>query len=262
MRQSATSCTDRRQASPEARPHRLTRSIDVRLKDVPEICNILLQLLRSLHRDLDDLRHQSGATTHISDAEDNHDNDNDNSESGESSLSFQSLSSSEGSQMQKETERLIPPKQKREAEVRHHVGDTIDRLQAQARRIEPSEAQHRRKRVAVYRGKEKPEQIYDGLKKIRIWKANEQYQLASEKIKKRMAESFARRRIRFAYLQEHQIKRAIDVCGLPSDTSDSVAQEGNGKDEAPAVHQKEAAKKPVASGSNYPQDQLTLFRQL
>jgi hypothetical protein len=40
---------------------------------------------------------------------------------------------------------------------------------------------------------------------------HQQFRAASEIIKSRIAESFARRRIRFDYLKEHQKKRQIDV---------------------------------------------------
>lgn len=235
------------------------RSIDVRLKDVPEICKLLLNLLRSLHRDLDDLIHQPiGA--YYPGGETEHNRSDADSESDASSLSFDSLSSSEGSQSRSATDDHSAPGQRRNLELRRHIGDTIDRLHGQARRIERAGAQHRRKRIEVFREKERAKQMYEGFVKLGIWKANEQFKSASNTIKERMAESFARRRIRFEYLKEHQKKRAVDMLILPDIGVAPLPEGNNAKDKALVEQKREATTTPNVSGTTtYPQDQRTLF---
>ena len=106
----------------------------------------------------------------------------------------------------------MSPSEKWRSSLRSHIEDTIDRLQDQARRIERAGAQHRRERVATYLQKDRPRQVYEGFKKLGLWKANDTFKNATEEIRDRSAESFARRRIRFEYLREHQRKkRAIDA---------------------------------------------------
>jgi hypothetical protein len=51
------------------------RSLDVRLKDVPEICDMFLQLLQSLQQDLNDLRYRNEAIARPGKAESNHADD-------------------------------------------------------------------------------------------------------------------------------------------------------------------------------------------
>jgi hypothetical protein len=178
------------------------RSLDVRLKDVPEISKILLQLLRSLHRDLEDLTQPQpkGDVKYLDVGQGN----DDGSES-DGSLTFVSLSSSEIS----DSSAINVPT--RMDELRQHISDTLDRLHGQARRIERAGAHHRRKRIEVYRQKERPIQVFQGYKELGFWKAKEQFNSATECFQQRIGESFARRRIRFEYLKEHQKKRAIDM---------------------------------------------------
>jgi len=105
----------------------------------------------------------------------------------------------------------MSPSEKRHLSLRSHIEDTIDRLQEHARHIERAGAQHRRERVEIYLQKERPKQVYEGFKKLGLWKANDTFKNATDEIKDRTAESFARRRIRFEYLKEHERKkRAVD----------------------------------------------------
>ncbi|KAF8867424.1 hypothetical protein BDZ45DRAFT_734690 [Acephala macrosclerotiorum] len=171
------------------------RSLDVRLKDVPEICELLRHLLQSVERDLNELQQPAEVLAQISKV--NADNNLNDAESDASSLSFKSLSSSEGSKGQSAAGDAASPWRKRNLALQRHIGDTIDRLHGHARRIERAGAKHRRERVEVYREKEGPKWVYEGFKKLAIWKANEEFKLASDTIKQRIAESFARRRIRF-----------------------------------------------------------------
>ncbi|KAF1850331.1 uncharacterized protein K460DRAFT_272656, partial [Cucurbitaria berberidis CBS 394.84] len=235
------------------------RSVDVRLKDVPEICKLLLHLLRSLRRDLDDLIQQHGRVSPPEGKAEAGYTYAD-SESDASSLSFEPLSSSEGSQLSSLTDNPLSPGQSRQIELRQHIGDTVDRLQGQTRRIERAGAQHRRKRIEVFREKERSQQMYEGFEKLGLWKANEEFKLASKIMKERIAESFARRRIRFEYLKEHQKKRAVDMISSPDNNSVPPPQ-GCSRDnvETTVEQKKEGPKKPIVSGATLPQDQRTLF---
>ncbi|KAJ4376386.1 hypothetical protein N0V83_001669 [Neocucurbitaria cava] len=229
------------------------RSIDVRLKDVPEICKLLQHLLQSLHHDLLALyQYDDGAHTQVGDTDNSQDDTGSGSEA--SSLSFASLSSSEDSQSNNTTDGPLEPGQKGRMELTKHISDTIDRLQGQARRIERAGAQHRRTRIELYRNKERPKQIYEGLKKLGIWKANDQFKAAPQIVKERMAESFARRRIRFEYIREHQKKRAKNGSAPPLKSND-------GDTEAP-IEQKKVV--PIRSDNlvtTHPHDQRTLFSE-
>ncbi|KAN0082027.1 hypothetical protein V8E54_003325 [Elaphomyces granulatus] len=214
------------------------RSIDVRLKDVPEICELLRHLLQSLERDLNELQQPAEVPAEIS----NTDNNLDDVEVDASSLSFKSLSSSEGSKEQSATGDVASPWRERNLALRRHIGDTIDRLHGHARRVECAGAKRRRERVEVYREKEGPKWAYEGFKKLATWKANEEFKLASDTIRQRFAESFARRRIRFEYLKEHQKKRAVDT-GVQEQNSPPEPQLKGGGGSASLVKKQEAQKR-------------------
>ncbi|KAF2689749.1 hypothetical protein K458DRAFT_330439 [Lentithecium fluviatile CBS 122367] len=235
------------------------RSIDVRLKDVPEICELLMHLLESLKSDLNELQVQVPAEA-VAEISEERDNLNDG-HSDSSSLSFQSLSSSDGSNAESGINNTKSPSDRRNLRLRAHIGDTIDRLQEQARRIEHAGAQHRRKRVEVYMQKDRPRQVYEGFQKLGMWKANDTFKLASEITKERTAESFARRRIRFEYLKEHQRKkRAVDMSDVRSTHPAQCLQLESGHAQVPQMHdKKEELIAPGNLGAPYPEDMRTLF---
>lgn len=172
---------------------------------------------------------------------------------------FQSLSSSERSNGQSAADNALSPLEKRNLSLRIHIRDTIDRLQGHAMRIEHAGAQHRKKRVEVYLEKERIKQVYEGFKQLGMWKINETFKSASNKIKERTAESFARRRIHFEYLKEHQKKRAVDTFDLmdasatpkppPDDISDTVS----------LLQKKTGQKRVNTLGTPCPKDQKTIF---
>ena len=227
------------------------RSIDLRLKDVPEVCELLSHLLQSLHSDLDELLQQNV------EAEDGESNPN--SESDNDSLLYESLSSSEDSQSQKDAEASAFPRLKHDQELRKHIRDTLDRLQGQAKRIEHAGAQHRKKRVEVYKEKERAKHAYEGFKELGLFKANEQFHLASEAIKERTAESFARRRIRFEYLKEHQKKRAINIQPPAKEAVAPLPQTQSIVEEVKSPLSTNLPKIPTQSGPIVMQDQRTVF---
>ncbi|KAJ5710929.1 hypothetical protein N7488_005085 [Penicillium malachiteum] len=146
------------------------RSIDLRLKNIPEISDLLRDLLNSLDCDLKELLQPTEAPT----------------------------------QPRKENESLDDRPSK------SMFNDTIDRLHNHAQQIELAGARHRRERVDIYREKDGPKEVYEGFKRLASWRANENFKSASSiMIKLRIAESVARRRIRFEYLKEHQRKRRV-----------------------------------------------------
>jgi len=223
------------------------RSIDVRLKDVPEICDLLLLLLQSLRQDLDNtLRYYAGLP--VLDEEGASMSHDQEPKSETSSLSFKSLSSSEASQASSANGVATAPREKCMIDLRKHIEDTLTRLQGHARRIERAGAEHRRKRVEFYRQKENPKQIYENFKTMGRIKAHQQFPRASAIVTERLAEAFARRRIRFEYLREHQKKRAVQPMphhnvnsAQPSPPSVQTMKERTspeilGRPEIPVVH--------------------------
>ncbi|KAH7397169.1 hypothetical protein BKA66DRAFT_605750 [Pyrenochaeta sp. MPI-SDFR-AT-0127] len=227
-----------------------------RQSDVPEICEIFRQLLQSLHTDLTELMlHCAGSPTQVVDAKEGLDAIDTKSDA--SSLSFESLSSSVGSKSLTEL-KTSAPERRYELELKRHVGDTINRLEGQARRVERAGAQHRRQRVSIYQEKERTRQVYEGFQQLGIWKANEQFKLASEIFKSRMAESFARRRIRFEYLKEHQQKRAIDMMTVPNNDLEPP-RPNTDANVAPVSQTPEEGERHHEPGKHFQQDQQTLF---
>jgi hypothetical protein len=102
----------------------------------------------------------------------------DYSESKASSGSYDSLSSSDSSQESSGSYRVASPEQKRRAKLRQHVVNTVMRLHGQAGRIERAGARHRRRRIEVYREKERTKQLYETVKQLRMWKlSSNSYQL-------------------------------------------------------------------------------------
>ncbi|KAJ6031364.1 hypothetical protein N7540_002096 [Penicillium herquei] len=180
------------------------RSIDLRLKDVPEICDLLKHLLNSLKHDLKELQHPSEEpATSNNDAENPADD-----ESDDSSL-YPSLSSSSESERQLEIGNPMSIWEKKRMALQRHVSDTIDRLHSHARQIDHAGLRRRRERVELYREKEGAKEVYEGFKRLASWRANKDFESASSTIKLKIAESVARRRIRFEYFREHQKERTL-----------------------------------------------------
>ncbi|KAK4460628.1 hypothetical protein QBC42DRAFT_139625, partial [Cladorrhinum samala] len=127
-------------------------------------------------------------------------------DSSDTSSSFSSSSGSAASPHE-------PPQANTEAPSRRrlevHVEDTIDRLRGYSKRIEQAAAKHRRERIQLYLEKPGPKAKYGILKMAGRDKAHATFELASDIVRERLAESFARRRIRLDYLKEHQKKRSI-----------------------------------------------------
>lgn len=143
----------------------------------------------------------------------------DDAHSDSSSLSFLSLSSSEKSETDGVTNDAPSASEKRHTALRRHIEDTIDRLHGHALQIDRAGAKHRRERIDFYRQKEGPKWAYEGYKELATRAAKSYFPSASEAFRQRIGESFARRRIRFEYLAEHQKKRAVEVTVHQSQSS-------------------------------------------
>ncbi|UNI24606.1 hypothetical protein JDV02_010341 [Purpureocillium takamizusanense] len=124
------------------------RSIDVRLKDVPDICKLLRRLLQSLERDLNELEQPSESCEQIIGTDDDYnddDDDNDDAESDASLLSFEALSSAEHSQAGSAPDTPALSSRKRRMALQAYIEDTIDRLHGHALRIGDAGANRRRR---------------------------------------------------------------------------------------------------------------------
>ncbi len=151
---------------------------------------------------------------------------------------------------------------KQSVALQGHIDDTIDRLHGHALQIHDAGVQHRRKRVKIYRQKEGPKWAYEGFKELAIRKAKQEFPLASDVFRQRIAESFARRRIRFEYLREHQKKRAVDMIEQEQeqDLSLQPQPEPEGADSpAPAVGAQRAPNKANVAVPVRLQEQHTVY---
>lgn len=97
------------------------------------------------------------------------------------------------------------------AALRRHIEDTIDRLHGHALQIDRAGAKHRRERIELYRQKEGPKWAYEAYRELASRAAKSYFPSASEAFRQRIGDSFARRRVRFEYLAEHQKKRAVGI---------------------------------------------------
>jgi hypothetical protein len=197
-----------------------TRSIDVRLKDVPEICDILLRLLLSLQEDLDGfLAKNTELGEPLEDILSPYDALDITSDT--SSLSFDSLSSSDSSS--DHNTRRDPT-----LKLKMHTGDTIRRLQDHASRIEQAAAEHRRKRLAVYRTKPNTEEIHNNFRNLGAVRAGQDFKNAPDFVKQRLAEAFANRRVRFQYMKDHR-RKALGVISAEHHINPNVQHDLNDK---------------------------------
>lgn len=213
-------------------------------------------------------RQSTDASEHIvrasddAESEDNKNKDDeDDAESESSSLSFDALSSAEPSEASDAPETSLSTWRKQRLKLQAHIEDTVDRLHGLALQMEEAGANHRRRRVELYRQKERPLAAFEGYKALALHKAKLQFVEASASFLERLAESFARRRLRFEYLEEHQKKRAIDT-HKPVQL-EAPAPRSQSKSEADDKPLDEADDKPLdvteeKKPSSYLQDQRTV----
>ncbi|KAH0422826.1 ankyrin repeat protein [Colletotrichum camelliae] len=235
------------------------RSIDVRLKDVPETCAVIRDLLKALQSDLKKIQQPVDSIQHLKKADIEADNSDSGSDS--SSLSFDSLSSLGGTESRQGRED-VTSEGKQTLTLRKHVEDTVDRLHGHALQIDKAGAKHRQERVKVYVEKDGPRFAYQGYKEIAYRKAKSQFPSASDVLCHRMAESFVRRRIRFDYLKEHQKKRAVQVSRVqtrpPVSRQPKSTLVGN-LPRVPTAKEEEAPKGPNRRTEQQPKDQQTIY---
>lgn len=224
------------------------RSIDVRLKDVPEICWFIRSLLNSLMSDLESqcqrllqkvhganqlrkrteiqqpdetILHHKMAEVELQDPD---------SDSCGSSLSFDSLSSLDDSNAGICIGDAIAVDRMANS-LKEHVEDTIVRLHGHALQIDRATAKHRRERLNRYLQKDDTKMDYEAYKRIGLLRgAKFHFKSASEAFQERMADSLARRRVRFDYLEKHQKKRdcrpSNQQPGLPESSKPMAALQG------------------------------------
>jgi hypothetical protein len=184
----------------------------MRLKDVPEIFTVLLHLLKALRKYLDDLiRSQTGELVPGDETSDSNANLVSESDSETSSLSFESVSSFKISEKEGGVNFNAVIGQSIILDLRWHVETTMDQLFGHAHRIERAGAEHRRQRLGKYKLKNGPSQVFELFLDIGTAKADHYPALknASSIIRARIAESFARRRIRFEYLKKTPIEERV-----------------------------------------------------
>lgn len=144
--------------------------------------------------------------------------DSDSSSSG-SSLSFDSLSSLDDTNAAARTEDITPG-DRAVIELRGHVEDTIIRLHGHALQIDRAAAKHRQERLKIYQQRDETKLSHEAYKRIGLLRgAKVHFPSASEAFQERMAESLARRRVRFDYLDRHQKKRAYNPPNQQPDLS-------------------------------------------
>jgi len=175
--------------------------------------------------------------------EDSGENSSDSGVSDTSSLSFEPLSSSEDSDTDVSNEVMASLETKRKSNLRNHIGETIDRLHGIARQIQWAGAQHRRERVDRYRNKPGPQEMFLMFKGLALQKAQNHFKLATNTMQDRIAESFARRRIRFEYLKEHQ-KKVTMAMSLPHQPEPTSSRAPQFTDESGQVSTSEPPLKP------------------
>lgn len=94
-------------------------------------------------------------------------------------------------------------------ELKEHIEDTIVRLHGYALQIDRAAAEHRQEQLNLYQQRDETKLDYEAYKRIGLLRgAKVHFRSASEAFQERMADSLARRRVRFDYLEKHQTERA------------------------------------------------------
>ncbi|KAK4063855.1 hypothetical protein Trihar35433_8563 [Trichoderma harzianum] len=232
------------------------RSIDVRLKDVPKIFELLKQLLQSLERDLEELQQPVKTPEQVTNVHDSLDD----AQSDSSSLSFMSLSSSDESEAEGD---IVDPaslaSEKCNTALKRHIEDTIDRLHGYAQLIDYAGGRHRRERIELYLQKEGPKWAYEGYRRLANQVAKSYFPSASEAFRQRIGESFARRRIRFEYLAEHQKKRAVIAAATHQPQYPPAKVPSKSKDAEGLTHVPKSLETAHLSNQRDPQDEHTIY---
>lgn len=165
-----------------------------------------------------------------------------------------SLSSSDES----EEEDASSASEKCNAALRRRIEETIDRLYGHALLIDYAGDKHRREQIELYRQKEGPKWAYEGYKRLANQAAKTYFPSASEAFRQRIGESFARRRIRFEYLAEHQKKRAFNTAThQPQYSPAAVPSQSEDPDGVKYVSKSEETTS--LSSQRVPQDQHTIY---
>lgn len=174
------------------------------------------------------------------------------SDSCGSSLSFDSLSSLDDTNAGIHTEDAISS-DRVAIELKEHVEDTIVRLHGYALQIDRAAAKHRQERLKLYQQRDETKLDYEAYKRIGLLRgAKVHFRSASEAFQERMADSLARRRVRFDYLEKHQRKRAYkppnQQPGLVVASKPMAALQGQRSEMSRTPIQEAAAISPPPSG--------------
>ena len=129
-------------------------------------------------------------------------------DSDDSVLSFASLSSIAPREEEIDPS---PPWKRRRIALQEHIEDTIDRLHGHLLGIQQEATKHRQRRMAVYQHQEGPKWAYQGFEKLAFHRAKSQFPEATDTFRQRLAESFARRRVRLQCLEDRQKFSASDT---------------------------------------------------
>lgn len=147
--------------------------------------------------------------------------------------------------------------------LKEHVEDTIVRLHGYALQIDMAAAKHRQERLKLYHQKDETKLAYEAYKRIGLFRgAKVHFRAASEAFQERMADSLARRRVRFDYLEKHQRKRAYhspnQQPGLVEASKPVAALQGEYA-ETPSIRNQEAAIISSPPSGRLPQDKNTVY---
>lgn len=107
------------------------------------------------------------------------------------------------------------------------IQETIDRLHRLATIIRRSGKKHRQLRIERYLDKEKNREVHDRIKMLVFEKVDHSFPKASLALKERMAESVAKRRSRFSYIEKHQQKIESPNHPLPAPEPPVIYEEAS-----------------------------------
>ncbi|CZR67541.1 uncharacterized protein PAC_17440 [Phialocephala subalpina] len=175
------------------------QSLAYRLKDIPEIVALILQLLCALEKNL--VRNQITIDNLVKDdrvLESKKDLSLDDCRSRCSSTSSYDFASDSESEPE-QTEAALPNSRVAAQEI-------IDRLHRLSAIIRRSGAHHRQVRIKHFLEKRKNIEVHDMIKRLARQKVEFLFPKAESFLHERIAESIAKRRSRFLYIKQHQQK--------------------------------------------------------
>ncbi|RSL41640.1 hypothetical protein CEP54_015754 [Fusarium duplospermum] len=187
------------------------QSLTSRLKNAPQICELVQQLLMVLERDLEKEIIQGGGQEGSSSA-----SESENSSDRSSTSSYRLLSPSDD-------DKDLPSPPPPQPTIRTSIHDIITSLRQLALTVRLAGARHREERIQRFKNLDRNKQVYQVVKKFARQMVDFRFDKASESLRERMAESIATRRARFLYLEQHQKKTS--TLNEPAPTLQQMAPE-------------------------------------